>query len=208
MALARQLPGRVQVEQKGAAVVFSRFFRPDPRRQQMDDLHTRVVAASRVPALYLDANVPDTVEGRFECMSLHAILLLRRLRMLGEQGDAIAQEYVDCFFRHLDIALRELGVGDLSVGKRIKKLAKSFYARVAAYDAALATCAADDAALKAELARNVLGGEEDATRLAAYVRVAIAHLDTLDLAGITGGEALFPPVEQRASNAGGPHATA
>lgn len=187
--------------------MFSRFFRPDPRKREMDELHARVVTASRTPALYLDAHVPDTVEGRFECLSLHAILLLRRLRAFGEPGEAVAQEYVDCFFRHLDIALRELGVGDLSVGKRIKKLAKSFYARVSAYDAALAMAPGDDAALEAELARNVLGGEGDATHLAAYVRAVVAHLDTLDLAGILAGEELYPRVAEDTVRSGGNHAT-
>lgn len=154
-------------------------------------MHARVVAASRAPALYLDAHVPDTVEGRFECLSLHAVLLLRRLRMLGEPGDAVAQDYVDCLFRHLDIALRELGVGDLSVGKRIKKLAKSFYARVATYDAALTASAPDDA-LALELSRNVLGGNGEGAPLAAYVRACVAHLDTFDVDAIMSGASLFP----------------
>lgn len=174
--------------------MFSRFFGPDPRKQEMDALHARVVAASRAPVLYLEAHVPDTVEGRFECLSLHAMLLLRRLRELGEAGEAVAQEYVDCLFRHLDIALRELGVGDLSVGKRIKKLARSFYARVASYDGAL-SAADSKRALAEELARNVLGGQGDGEPLAAYVAACVVHLEKLDLDDIMTGATLFPEMK-------------
>jgi cytochrome b pre-mRNA-processing protein 3 len=166
-------------------------FRPDPRRPLIDALYTRVATAARAMPLYETFGVPDTPEGRFEALTLHAVLLLRRLRQLPPPADAMGQEFVDTTFAQLDAALRELGVGDLSVGKRMKKLAKAFYGRATTYDAALD--ANDDAALARALARNILGDEgRDASAFAAYAIRADRHLAALDLDAITGAADLFP----------------
>ncbi|MDP4023624.1 ubiquinol-cytochrome C chaperone family protein [Methylobacterium sp. NEAU 140] len=157
------------------------FRRGGDRRRIVAALHAAVSASARRPGLYTGLGVPDTVEGRFEALCLHAILLLRRLDRLPPPAADIAQDLVDSVFAQLDASLRELGVGDLGVGKRMKKLGAAFYGRAAGYDAALA--AADDAALAAALARNVLGGapDGDAAALAAYVRAADAALAGADL---------------------------
>ena len=105
------------------------FFRKDPRREAIETLYGRIAAASREPGLYLDLGVPDTVEGRFEAVTLHVILVLRRLGGLPGPADEVAQDLVDCFFRHLDASLRELAVGDLAVPKRMNKLGEAFAGR-------------------------------------------------------------------------------
>jgi cytochrome b pre-mRNA-processing protein 3 len=157
------------------------FRRDDGRRRTIEALHIRINAAARVPALYLDLGVPDTVEGRFETLCLHVILALRRLRQLPAPAEDIAQDLVDSVFAQLDSSLRELGVGDLGVAKRMKKLAQAFYGRAGAYDAALD--AGDRAGLASALARNVLGREEAdaAGPLAAYVVAAAEALSGQDL---------------------------
>ncbi len=88
-----------------------------------------------MPALYLALGVPDTVEGRFEALCLHVVLVLRHLRRLPAPAADIAQDLVNSVFAQLDSSLRELGVGDMGVSKRMKKLAQAFYGRAAAYDA-------------------------------------------------------------------------
>jgi cytochrome b pre-mRNA-processing protein 3 len=168
------------------------LFRPDPQRALIDGLHARVVEGSRRAALYRLGGVPDTVEGRFESLALHAVLLVRRLQALPAPADAVAQDFVDALFRHLDIALRELGVGDLSVGKRIKKLAKSFYGRVEAYGGALD--AGDLAALTEALSRNVTLGAPGADWLARRVVADEAALALLDLEAILKDGPLFPAI--------------
>jgi cytochrome b pre-mRNA-processing protein 3 len=132
--------------------------------------------------LYERFGVPDTVEGRFESVTLHLILVLRRLRHLPSPADAVAQDLVDAFFRHLDGALRELAVGDLAVPKRMKKLAEAFNGRARAYDTALQR--SDPDALARALGRNVLGRDEPAAALADYVLASEAGLAGLDLATI------------------------
>lgn len=170
-----------------------RFFKRDGRRELIETVYTRIAQASRQPGLYIAADVPDTVEGRFECLSLHMVLVFRRLRALPAPAADLGQDLADAFFRSLDQSLREMGVGDLSVPKRMKTLAEAFYGRAHAYDAALDARDAD--ALAAVLARNVTGGEEPARRLAAYALEAEAGLSGQDLDGIVASGPVFPTVE-------------
>ena len=114
----------------------------------------QVSSASRNPALFGEGRAPDTLDGRFELITVHAALALVRLRQ-SPTAEPLAQAFVDALFRHLDSGLREDGVGDLAVPKRVHKLASTFYGRIDAYAGALATH--DIEALKGTLARNVLG---------------------------------------------------
>lgn len=155
------------------------FLRRNPRRSLVEALFDRIATAARRPELYEDAGVPDTLEGRFESLALHTILVLRRLRQLPPPAPDIAQELVDQFFANLDASLREMGVGDVTVPKRMKKLGQAFYGRAAAYDAALD--ARDAAALGTALSRNVLGAAAPAEALAAYVLTCDEALSRQDL---------------------------
>ncbi|TIR44271.1 MAG: ubiquinol-cytochrome C chaperone, partial [Mesorhizobium sp.] len=111
------------------------------------------LAAARQTVFYSDWNVPDTPLGRFEMLSLHMYLIQHRLRGEGGAAAEIAQVLIDEFFLDVDHSLRELGISDVGVPKRMKKLAKMFYGRTAAYDEALRDD--DGAALAVALARNV-----------------------------------------------------
>ena len=159
-------------------MILRRLFRANPRREMVETLYQRIAAASRAPFLYVDLGVPDTVEGRFEGLALHMILVLRRLRELPSPADQVAQDLVDCFFRHLDASLRELAVGDLAVPKRMKTLAEAFSGRSRAYDEALN---GHGAGLAEALARNVLAKAEPALGLASYVRESQGELTIQDL---------------------------
>ena len=110
------------------------FRRRASTRNLIADLHTRVVELSRDPSLYLRSGMPDSVEGRFESLTLHVLLVLRRLRHLPPPAGDVAQELVDAVFAHLEVALREIGIGDFGVPKRMKKLGQAFYDRTSGYD--------------------------------------------------------------------------
>lgn len=116
-------------------------------------LFADIVAAARHPVAYRDLGVADDFEGRFERLALVMVLALRRLNALPAPADRAGQELVDRLFAHLDDGLRRSGVGDLSVGKKMKKLAQGFYGRAKAYTEALD--AGDEAALRAALAKNL-----------------------------------------------------
>lgn len=155
------------------------FFRKNRRRSAIDALHDQIAAASRQPQLYLALGIPDTLDGRFESLTLHVILVLRRLRRLPAPADDVAQDLVDALFRQLDRSLRELGVGDFGVPKRMKKLAQAFYDRAGRYDAALD--AAEEPALAEALGRSLFDDPRPARALARYALAAEAEMAALDL---------------------------
>lgn len=126
--------------------------RPDP----VAALYGDIVAASRAPEAYRDFGVNDDFEGRFERLALVTTLVLRRLKALPAPGETIAQELVDRVFAGLDEGVRLMGVSDISVGKKVKKLAQAFYGRAGAYTAALD--GGSDAELREALSRNLFGG--------------------------------------------------
>jgi cytochrome b pre-mRNA-processing protein 3 len=126
------------------------------RRDVAEQLYRDLVNQARMPVFYRELGVPDTPEGRFEMVGLHAALLVRRLRAAGTPGRALAQELFDVMFADMDESLRHLGIGQLSVGKQIKRLAGHFYARLRALDRALATVPA--APLAPMLRTNVYHG--------------------------------------------------
>lgn len=153
------------------------------KRHRRDDaiataLYGAIVAQARQPALYADLGVPDTLEGRFEMIILHLALVLRHLRT-DEEQKAIGQALFDAFCADMDRSLREMGVGDLGVGKRMRKMAEAFYGRAGNYDRGLA--AGDQGEVAATLGRAVFGDPADprAIALAAYAAAADGALARL-----------------------------
>ena len=127
----------------------------------IEQIRGEIVAAARRPELYEALGAPDRMDGRFELLTLHAGLVLRRLAALGGVGDAVAQDLVDSLFTHFDDTLREIGYADVGVAKRLKTMGRAFYGRNAAYAAALDEATSAD--LATTLARNVYGaGSGDA----------------------------------------------
>ena len=152
------------------AVIFS-LFRKDPRRVAIAALYARIATASRAPGLYAALDIPDTLEGRFESLSLHMVLSLRALRNLPAPADDVAKDLTDAFFQDMDASLREMGVGDTVVPKRMKKVAESFFGRALTYDPALN--GDDEAALAEALGRAgelEIAGKRPNTRQAEILR--------------------------------------
>lgn len=149
---------------------FKRFRKPRPAVVAGEALYASAVAQARRPGLYTTLAVPDTREGRFELYSLHVILLLDRLKGLtDERSGETKQALVDRFTRGLDDAFRELGVGDVAVPKRIKKLGEAFYGRARSADQAF-DALPDGRTLQALLARTLFEGDDaKAGAMADYV---------------------------------------
>jgi cytochrome b pre-mRNA-processing protein 3 len=181
-------------------------FRRHRHDRNMQILYGAIVAQARSPVFYARYGVSDSVDGRFELIVLHLVLVLRRLG--GEQesmpgqgplhtfGHGIAQQLFDVFCRDLDDNLREMGVGDMAVPRRMRKFGEAFYGRQAAYAAALA--AADVRELEKALARNIFDGmdaNDNAARLARYTRAAVERLDAAAEETLLAGDADFPPAE-------------
>lgn len=176
--------------------MLSRLFGRSRTNVAGETLYRAIVAQARLPLFYRDWRVPDTVDGRFEMIVLHLVLLFRRLGRDGADGQAIAQEVFDIFLADMDQQLREMGVGDLGVPKRMKKIGQSFYGRLATYGTVLAT--EDEAGLRAALERNLFPEVEaqPLAALAAYALAAANQLATQPTKAIAGGALVFPDPAQ------------
>jgi cytochrome b pre-mRNA-processing protein 3 len=157
------------------------LFRRTPRDRNIASLYGTIVAQARAPVFYQSYGVPDTVNGRLE------MIMLRRL----------GQGLFDAFCRDMDASLREMGVGDLAMPRRMRGIGEAFYGRQAAYRTALA--AADRQPLAAALARNVFAGAsapDGADRLAAYVRASVRGLAAQDAEVFRRAQVRFPDPDQ------------
>ncbi|MCF4164486.1 ubiquinol-cytochrome C chaperone [Zavarzinia compransoris] len=156
---------------------FGLINRQDPRVAAT--LYARAVDLARAPVFYRRFAVADTMDGRFDMVTLHVVLLLNRLK--GESDKRLArlsQGVFDSMFADMDRTLRELGVGDQGVPHRVKKMGQAFYGRLNAYDQALE--APDDGALGEALHRNLYRGAEVGPEIlagmAGHVRRTVADL--------------------------------
>ena len=172
-------------------MIFSRFFSSKTASNPVSGVYDAIVAQARQPWFYEQCSVPDTVEGRFDMIILHAFLLFERLKGHGDEVAQFSQNVFDAMFADMDRSLRELGVGDLAVGKKIRKMAEMFYGRADAYSRALQS---DDDALQKAIARNIFpdgGASEDIRRLAGYTRRAHAALGAVEVPLIVAGQLEF-----------------
>jgi cytochrome b pre-mRNA-processing protein 3 len=154
------------------------LFRQRPDERQGDALYALAVEQARQPAFYTSLGVADRIDARFELYTLHVLILFHRLKQDGERGEVAAQKLFDTYISSLDHTLRELGVGDVSVGKKMRKLGESLYGRMSAYEGPLR--AEDVEALAASLAKNVYESAEAGTgnALARYAVTSRQNLTT------------------------------
>jgi cytochrome b pre-mRNA-processing protein 3 len=170
------------------------LFRRTLQSDSIASLYGMIVAQARAPAFYQDYGVPDTVDGRFEMVVLHTVLVLRRLDAEPEATRGQGQALFDVFCRDMDGSLREMGIGDLKVPREMRRMGEAFYGRKAAYEAALAT--SDTEPLMVALTRNIFASPSGpvlgAVRLAAYMRQAERDLAAQGREAFSEGEIAFP----------------
>jgi cytochrome b pre-mRNA-processing protein 3 len=170
---------------------FNHFRKPRlAPRGTIETIYGMIVTQAREPVFYREFAVADTVNGRFDLLLMHLWLVLRRLRAVeGDSG--LSQALFDRFCEDMDDNLREMGVGDLTVPKRMKAFGEAFYGRAAAYDLALTD---GREALANAFCKNILNGDKigKARRLATYAERVRAVLEELDAAALSGGSWKFP----------------
>jgi cytochrome b pre-mRNA-processing protein 3 len=173
------------------------LFRRNPLQQAAERAYRRVVDQARQPGFFADIGVPDTIDGRFDLVCLHAFLFLHRLKGEPAPASQLAQRFFDAMFADFDRSLREMGTGDLSVGRQVKRMAQAFYGRIEALEGGLAD---GDGVLKAALARNLFGTvrpeEPSLEAMAGYVRREASRLGEQPLPRLLAGEVSFgdPPM--------------
>ena len=187
--------------------MLTRLFGSNRRKDAARALYAGITAQARRPAFYSACGIPDTLDGRFELVALHAFLVLHRLKRDRGASAEFAQNLFDVLFLDMDVSLRELGVGDLGVGRRVKAMAQGFYGRCAAYEAGLEQ---GEETLVAALRRNLYGtvdpGGTELRAMAGYLLREAAGLATQDLDGLMSGRVVFgaPPAAVTAVGAPGP----
>jgi cytochrome b pre-mRNA-processing protein 3 len=148
-----------------------RLFQPPRFQAEGRALYRLLADRARRPVLYTLYGVPDTIDGRFEMLCLHAYAAFHGLKGKGGDADALSQTIYDAMFADLDGSLRELGVADLGVGRRIKTMTEALNGRIQAYDRGFA---AGGDALEQAIRRNVYGtatpGDDQVRWMAAYLR--------------------------------------
>jgi cytochrome b pre-mRNA-processing protein 3 len=172
---------------------FKRFLSVPPDTKIARDLYALIVAKARQPYFYATLEVPDTVDGRFDMITLHAVLVMNRLANSGPAGKRLSQKLFDEMFADMDRSLREMGAGDLSVGKKVRRMAEVFYGRAKAYREALAQ--GSHHAVEQVLARNIYPEgtrPENTARFAAYAMAAVRSLAAQSDADSLNGRMVFP----------------
>lgn len=148
--------------------MFRRFREPDPCTKAAGRLYEALVARAREPVFHTKFSVPDTIDGRFDLLALHASVVMDALKPAGSEGARLGSALASGIFAGFDDALRELGVGDMGISRRIKAMAEAFYGRLHAYGAGESQAALADAIL-----RNLYRGEalrrREAQALAHYI---------------------------------------
>jgi len=156
------------------------------------DLYFAVVEHARLPGFYRDCGVPDTVNGRFDLIVLHAALVFRRLRAEPE-GTEFADQLFEVFVADLDRSLREMGQGDMGVGKLVRQMARGFYGRAESYNHALAGSDELEGVLRRNLFGTVDPSAEHVAAMAAYVQSAAERLEATTVVKIRAAGPGFPP---------------
>jgi cytochrome b pre-mRNA-processing protein 3 len=164
------------------------LFRKNPAADAVYAVYTAIVAQSRQPVFYADWGIPDTVTGRFDMISLHLALLFYRLRTEGARARDFSQAVFDLFFKDMDRSLREMGIGDLAVPKKIQKMGGAFFGLLRGLGAAMD--AVDAASLQGLLIRNVYEGGDatGAPLLAAYLQAESQRLAAFPAEVILSGQ--------------------
>lgn len=168
------------------------------RRKSAQDLYQAALTQSRQPEFYDGMGVADTMDGRFDLLSLHVILLIERLNTLGRPGRKLGQSLFDSMFKRMELDLREMGIGDLGVPKHMQKMMKAFNGRAHAYQAAMAS--GDAGALEEAIAKNIYRNAgapgPQAKALTGYALYARSLLASATLDDLSAARMQFPAFPQ------------
>lgn len=188
-------------------MIFSKLFNRKPRfSDEVQKLYVRIIEQSRQEVFYTDLEVADTVEGRFDMIVLHSFAIMRKLKHHQDQTAEFNQSLFDLMFADFDQNLRELGVGDMGLAKRVPKMAEAFYGRITVYEDGLNADDADQSlkeALDRNLYRKTKVEPESLNLMALYLRACVQSLETQDVSRLLAGQVDFP--EPPVSAQGGPN---
>lgn len=176
---------------------FDRLTRWRSAASNSEKLYGAIVARARLPIFYRSLGVPDTLEGRYMLLSLHLFALLHRLKVEGAEGAALVQGLIDRFSQDMETVLRELGVSDMPIPKKMRGLAASSLSLFQAYESAFARgqCSLAEA-IEAALPDGTANAELSSRALASYLTGCVTALEQQTYASLLAGAIEFPEVSQ------------
>jgi cytochrome b pre-mRNA-processing protein 3 len=177
--------------------MFALFKKKKDYRDPAGRIYAQLMAHIREPAFYTEAGVPDQFIGRFDLLLLHVFMIIHRLNALGPEGKDLSQALFDATFANMDQGLREIGIGDMGVPKRMKKMMRAFNGRMHAYEEALAS----DALFGQALRRNLYFSAPEVTdaqvaQMVHYVRGNINILSNKNLTDALEGRMVLRAIKQ------------
>ncbi len=157
-------------------------------------LYTALVTQARSPVFYTKYSVDDSIDGRFDMILLHMFALVYRLEQMGKPAKNMARVVQEVMITDLDYNLREMGVGDMSVGKKMKDIGKAWFGRQRAYRESFDNVGE----LEAAICRNIYRGKqnESASVLAVYLTNLMRYLQTIDHDDLLSGKLKLPDAAQ------------
>lgn len=185
-------------------MIFSKLFKKAKPafEEEVQALYIKAVKQSRQVNFYLDMEVADTVEGRFDMILIHMYAIFRRLKMEQDKTEKFSQSLYDLMFADMDQNLRELGVGDMGLARRVPKMAEAFYGRIKVYEEGLGAND-EDALLKEALDRNLYRktpvSDESLTKMAIYLRREVQNLENTPIDELLKGQVTFGPAPTKES---------
>ena len=165
-----------------------------PKRKPFEDeafaLYNSAMKASRNPYLYKTCGVEDSLEGRFEMICLHVVLIIHRLNEDYERTAELSQSLFDAMFADMDQSLRQIGIGDMGIPRRMKHMMKSFNGRIHVYTEALE--ARSRKKLEEAIKRNIFNSlKKNSDKLVEYVMRQKKHRKKADIDQLIDGEVSF-----------------
>ncbi len=185
-------------------MIFGLFRKKPPHNEAARALYAAIVSQARKPVFYSGAaGVPDTPDGRFDMVSLHAFLVLRKFKQCGKGREALAQTLFDAMFKDMEQNLREMGVGDFAAGDWVKSMARAFYGRVAAYEDGLnGQKGILEAALERNLYRKSNPSPDQVAAVADYLRREAFLLEERPIEELLAGKVAFGSLEEEKAACG------
>ena len=158
-------------------------------------IYSSIVEQSRQPDFYIKCGVPDTPDGRFEMITIHAFLVIRRLKNKTEKSTNLGQEIFNLMFADMEQNLREMGKGDLGVSKKLMAMTESFYGRIVAYESKLTNTFSLEEALNRNLFQKISPDEDQIKSIAKYIQREALRLEKIDTNELLSGNLSFgsPP---------------
>jgi cytochrome b pre-mRNA-processing protein 3 len=170
--------------------MFKKIFKTNKLKVE-NKIYRSIVEQARQQTFYTKYGAPDTPDGRFDMITIHAFLVMRRLKDENKTTNNLSQSIFDLMFTDMEQNLREMGSGDVGVTKKIMAMAEAFYGRIKAYERGINDTSFLKEALKRNLYRETSPNEMQISSIAKYIQQEAIRLEKIEISNIMQGNLSF-----------------